>query len=342
MTSNHGIGFYKYLPVSDPASFQDVDLPMPALKQNDLLVSVRAVGLNPVDGKFRQAAAEESATPRVSGYDAVGTVVSCGSATAGFAPGDRVAYSGSSQRPGSEQQYQCVDSRLVALAPKTIADGDLAAVPLVAITAWELLFDKMGFTPATGANAGKNLLVINGAGGVGSILCQLAKWAGLTVSATAGPQHRQWIEDVAGAHYVDYHKNIEQQLRAAGQKQFAGIAILYSPEPYMALAGKLVAPFGHIGTIVLPQRPLEVAILKNKAASLDFEYMFARSDNNVQPEHQGQILARVFDLLASGVLHSIKAKELSPVNAANVRAGTAIVESGHGSGKVVISGGFTK
>ncbi|WP_155286924.1 zinc-binding alcohol dehydrogenase family protein [Lacticaseibacillus zhaodongensis] len=339
MTTNSGVAFYKYLPVSDPDSFQDLSLPMPTPGPKDLLVQVQAVSLNPVDSKFRQGVTSGT-TVHVSGYDAVGTVTACGSEVTGFTPGDRVAYSGSSQRPGSEQRYQCVDYRLAAQAPASISDRDLAALPLVTITAWELLFDKMGFTPRAGANQGKKLLIINGAGGVGSILGQLAKWAGLTVSATAGPQHQQWITDVTGAQSVDYHADIEQQLAAQEMTPLDGIAILYAPEPYMALAGKLIAPFGHIGTIVLPQQPLDVAILKNKAASLDFEYMFARSDNDVAPERQGQILAQVFALFAAGKLHSITSKELSPINADSVRAGTALVESGHGSGKVVITGGF--
>lgn len=339
MLANNAVGFYKPLATSNPDSFQDIVLDMPTAGPDDITVAVAAVSINPVDSKFRMSSAA-SATPRVLGYDACGTVVAVGSKVRGFAIGDRVAYAGSSQRPGSEQRYQLVDYRLVAKAPANASDAEAAALPLVSITAWELLFDKMGFVPGRGANRGQKLLIINGAGGVGSVLAQLARWTGLTVFATASPKHHEWLRAHGVQHPLDYHDDIALQLRQLGADQLAGIAILYAPEPYMALASQFVAPFGHIGTIVLPTQALDVATLKNKSASLDFEYMFARSDHHLQIEHQGNILKRVFALYDQGKISSILSQSLSQITAQNVRSATAMVEKGHGSGKVVIDGGF--
>ena len=339
MHANNAVGFYKPLATSNPDSFQDIVLDMPTAGPADITVAVSAISINPVDSKFRMSS-PISATPRVLGYDACGTIVAVGSDVRGFAIGDRVAYAGDSQRAGSEQRYQAVDYRLVAKAPATASDAEAAALPLVSITAWELLFDKMGFTPGRHANHGQKLLIINGAGGVGSVLAQLARWTGLTVFATASPKHHEWLRAHGVAHPLDYHDDIAGQLHKLHADALDGIAILYAPEPYMALANQLIAPFGHVGTVVLPTAPLDVAELKNKAASLDFEYMFLRSLRGLQIEHQGNILKRMFALYDQGKISSVLAETLAPINAQNVRAATQLVENGHSSGKVVVAGGF--
>ncbi len=339
MLKNDAVGFYEPLATSNPDSFKDIVLDMPTAGPNDITVAVAAVSINPVDSKFRMSASA-SVTPRVLGYDACGTVVAVGSQVHGFALGDRVAYAGSSQRAGSEQRYQLVDYRLAALAPLSASDAEAAALPLVSITAWELLFDKMNFVPGRGANRGQKLLIINGAGGVGSVLAQLARWTGLTVFATASPQHHDWLRTHGVQQPLDYHLDIAEQLHALNINALEGIAILYAPETYMVLANQLIAPFGHVGTIVLPTHALDLAPLKNKSASLDFEYMFARSDYDLHIEHQGNILKRVFALYDQGKIKSVLGQTLSPINAQNVRSATQMVESGHGSGKVVVTGGF--
>lgn len=336
MLQNHGIGYYGPKPTEAPASFVETPLPMPEMGPGDLMVSPTAVAVNPVDSKIRASSAPGD-VPHVGGFDAVGTVVACGEAGSQFAVGDRVAYAGSRQRPGSLQRYQAVDARLVAHVPDNLTDADAVAFPLVSITAWELLFDKMGFTPEPNANAGQTLLVINGAGGVGSVLCQLAAWSGLTVIATASPRNFDWLRAHGVSVPVDYHEDLAAQLNRLGHLQFAGVAILHQPRPYMALAAELIAPFGHVGTIVLPDGPLDVAALKDKAASLDFEFMFARSDHDIAPEHQGAILKRVFALRVAGLLQPITATHLTPINVANVVKGTLAVEAGHQVGKVVLT-----
>jgi zinc-binding alcohol dehydrogenase family protein len=336
MTDNFGIGFYAGHPITDPKAFEQVTLPMPEPRAYDLVVKVAAVSVNPVDTKFRQVA-KTTTTPRIVGFDAVGTVTAMGEHVRGFHVGDRVLYSGSSRRQGSDQLYQAVDARLVAHAPQTVADKDLAAIPLVGLTAWELLFEKMGFTAAANANAGKTLLVINGAGGVGSIMTQLAKWSGLTVIATASPKNFPWLRARGVDCRIDYHEDIAKELHEQGYEEIDGIAILYAPEPYLALAGQLVAPFGHIGSIVQPSQPLDVGALKNKAASLDFEYMFAKTDNHHDIASQGAIIDQLVQLYADGVLISNVTTVLDGLTVQNLTKATALVETGHTQGKVVLT-----
>ncbi|WDF83029.1 zinc-binding alcohol dehydrogenase family protein [Lacticaseibacillus pabuli] len=340
MSKNYGVAYYQALPATDPQSFVDTTLPMPTIGPNDLLVEVSAVAVNPVDTKLRLSSTATE-QPQVSGHDALGTVAEMGIAVQGFHLGDRVAYAGTSTRAGSEQHYQAVDYRLVGHVPSSLTDEQAVAFPLVSVTAWELLFDKMGFVPAADANGGKTLLVINGAGGVGSVLTQLASWAGLNVVATASPKHAVWLKELGVKQIVDHHQDLLPQLKKLGNKEFDGVAILYAPEPYMRLAADLVAPFGHVGCLVLPTAPLDVAALKNKSASLDFEYMFARSDAGLDMARQGEIITHVMELILAGIIQDITGSVLGPINAANVREATVAVDGGHGTGKVVITGGFT-
>ncbi len=335
MLENNGIGFYAGHPIDDPDALVRIDLPMPEPRTHDLVVKVSAVSVNPVDAKMRQTA-KASSSPRILGFDAVGTVTAMGDGVRGFHIGDRVLYAGTSRRRGSNQRFQAVDYRIVARAPQAMSDVDLAAIPLVGLTAWELLFEKMAFIPEQGANAGKTLLVINGAGGVGSVMTQLAKWSGLTVLATASPKNFPWLRARGVDCRIDYHDDIAQEIHEQGYESVEGIAILYAPEPYLALAGQLIAPFGHIGSIVQPTQPLDVGALKNKAASLDFEYMFAKTDNHHALASQGAILTRLVALYADGTLQSSVTKVLPALTVETLRRVTKEVESGHVQGKIVL------
>ena len=339
MTKNIGIGFYAGLPLTDPDALQYVDLPMPTAGPMDLVVAVQAVSVNPIDTKLR-VNISESGEPTIQGYDATGTIVATGRQVTGFHVGDRVLYAGTTTRPGANQRYHVVDARIAAKAPAGPDDAALAALPLVGLTAWELLFERMGFLPDAGANAGQSLLIINGAGGVGSMMAQLAHWTGLKVIATASPRHFDWLQqhhvDVA----VDYHDNLIESVQRAGFATVDGVAILHQTEPYIMAATKLVAPLGHVGALVTPTAPLDVTLLKNKAASLDFEYMFAKTDNQVDLDSQGAILLRLAGLLAAGTITSDVTTNLTPITVDNLREATAAVETGHTAGKVVVSGGW--
>ncbi|WP_125703994.1 alcohol dehydrogenase catalytic domain-containing protein [Lacticaseibacillus daqingensis] len=318
-------------------SFQAQSQPWPTPAPTDLLVQVEGVGLNPVDDKLR-ASMPANATPRVLGFDAVGTVVAVGDLVPDFTLGDRVIYAGTQKRPGSFQQVQAVRAALCARAPRTLATATLAALPLVGLTAWELLFEKMGFTPAPGANRGQSLLIINGAGGVGTVMSQLADWAGVTVLATASPSHFDWLRTHGVTTPIDRHTDLVAAVAAAGHHFVTGVAILYAPEPYLSVACRLVAPFGHVGTLVTPAGPLAVTALKPKAASLDFEFMFAKSDYDVDVASQGHILSQLVKLVAAGLVDPGVATELSPISPANLVAGFTQLNAGHQHGKIVLTG----
>ncbi|KMO57781.1 zinc-binding alcohol dehydrogenase family protein [Lacticaseibacillus rhamnosus] len=340
MSQNIAIGFTKGLAITAENSFQSFALPVPTPQPNEVVVQVDGVSVNPIDTKRRQAATRQ-ATPQVLGYDAVGTITQVGAQVAGYHVGDRVIYAGTTRKPGSNQQYQAVDARLIARAPQQAPTADLAALPLVGLTAWELLFEKMGFIPEYNANKGQQLLIINGAGGVGSMLSQLAHWSGLTVLATSSPKNHSWLRDHHVDVPLDYHEDLIAQIHQAGIQTVDGIALLYHPEPYLAAASQLIRAFGHIGCIVGPQAGLDLAVVKDKAASFDYEYMFAKTDFAYHIASQGAILSKLLTLYQDGQIKASVTKEFTGINVANLKAATQLVEEGHMVGKVVLTGPFS-
>jgi len=313
--------------------FTESEIAIPEPLPFDLIVRVEAVSLNPVDLKRH----EGLTAPAILGYDAVGIIRAVGPRVTEFMPGERVFYAGSATRPGSNQAYQAVDARLAAKAPEGFDVSEIGALPLVSLTAWELLFEKMGFIPEENANAGQSLLVINGAGGVGSVLTQLAAWSGLTVLATASPKNHEWLSDHGVTTAIDYHDDLVASVHAAGFEQVDGIAILFSPEPYSLAAGSLIKPFGHVGTIVGPTPNIDLSIIKAKAASLDFEYMFAKSDFDDRIATQGQILARISQLVAHLNVVSPVTKVYEGLTLDNMNAAATLLAQGHQVGKIVIT-----
>lgn len=337
MSKNLAFAAYEGRPLADDQSLVAVSLPMPTPAPTDVIVKVQAISLNPVDEKMR-ASLPKQKTPRIFGYDATGEIVACGAAVTEFTVGQRVMYAGTTKRPGSWQQYQAVAAELIAAVPAGLSDQTAAALPLVGLTAWELLFEKMGFHAEALANQGKRLLIINGAGGVGSMLSQLAHWAGLTVAATASPQNFDWLRQHGVHQPLDYHQDLAATL--AGQPAFDGVAILYATEPYLALASQVVAPFGHVGALVTPQGPLNVTALKGKAASLDFEYMFAKTDYDFNAASQGHILSQLAALAAANLLDASVTTTLQPISVATLKQGLTQLTSGHQVGKIVLTGPF--
>ncbi|MFD1483924.1 alcohol dehydrogenase catalytic domain-containing protein [Lacticaseibacillus baoqingensis] len=320
-------------PATDPDCFTEITLPIPTPDVDDVVVQLEATALNPIDTK-RRAALPAQTEPVIFGYDGVGIVSAVGRDVTAFKVGQRVLYSGTTKRPGSYQHYQSVPAALVANAPAAAPAADLAALPLVGLTAWELLFEKMGFTPQADANSGQSVLVINGAGGVGSMLTQLAHWAGLTVYATASPQHFDWLLAHGVDHPLDYHADIVQAVQA--HTQFVdGVAILYAPAPYIQAAATLIAPLGHVATIVTPTDPLDLAALKPKAASFDQEYMFTKSDFGVQVASTRQILTQLANLYQAGQL-TASVTQTWPLTLANLLTATQQLEAGHTHGKLCL------
>ncbi|WP_099299596.1 zinc-binding alcohol dehydrogenase family protein [Pediococcus pentosaceus] len=333
----HAVGFFEGLPINEERSFIDEKKIVPNLESRDVLVKVKAVSVNPIDTKLRKDSIKRNAL-RVLGFDAVGEVVDTGKEVEKFKIGDRVFYAGTTTRAGSNQEYQAVDERIVALAPKKISDEGAAALPLTSLTAYELLFEKFGLIPEEGANKGKKILVINGAGGVGSVLNQLAHWAGLEIYATASPENFEWLEKLGVDHPIDYHDDLKDEL---GVQKVDYIAVLFDITHYLGQIKHMINPFGHVGTIVGIHDALDISDWKNLSVSFDWEYMFAKTDYNYQIETQGQALKVIARLADEGQLTTTLSKVYSDgINAVNLKKATKDVETGHMLGKVVVSGPF--
>lgn len=334
------VGLTRYLPIDDPQSLIDVDIAKPEIGAHDLLVRVEAVSVNPVDTKLRAPKPQVESQPRVLGFDASGTVEAVGAEVIGFKPGDEVYYAGDITRPGSNAQYQAVDARLVAHRPRRLDAAAAAALPLVAITAWELLFHRMPYDPEHGGE-GKSLLVIAGAGGVGSIAIQLARRAGFTVIATASrPETQAWCRAMGAQHVIDHRQSLTAQLKALGFNEIDATINLADTAHYWTELGELLAPQGHVGLIVEPKTPVNIGDpYKAKCIGIHWEMMFSRPRfKTADMAEQGRILARVAQLIDEGELRGIQRETLSPINAENLREAHRRLESGSTIGKLVLAG----
>jgi zinc-binding alcohol dehydrogenase family protein len=335
------VAYLQPLPIDHIDALLDADLPEPEPTGHDLRVRVAAVSVNPVDTKIRRGAKPAAGQPKVLGWDAVGVVDAVGDAVTLFKPGERVWYAGDITRAGSNAEFQCVDERIVGRAPATLSDAQAAALPLTAITAWELLFDRFGVTPETRGT----LLVVGGAGGVGSVLIQLARQlTGLAVVATASrPATQDWVRQL-GAHQVIDHR---QPLAAQVQRLVDGgqiapvthVASLTQTDQHWDQLVELLAPQGKIGLIDDPAAPLDVMQLKRKSLSLHWELMFTRSlFHTADMQRQHELLNRVADLVDAGRVRSTLAQHFGTITAANLRRAHAQIESGTTLGKIVLEG----
>ncbi len=336
------IGYKLPSPIEDAESLLDIEIPEPEIGPRDLLVAVHAVSVNPVDVKVRsRAKPPEGAEYKVLGYDAAGTVVKRGRDCSLAKVGDEVWYAGSIARQGTNSELHAVDERIVSLKPKSLSFSDAAALPLTAITAWELLFDRLGVDQFKGAQASQRkgvLLVVGGAGGVGSILTQIAsKLTALTVVATASREETvRWCHG-NGAHFViDHHRPLKQQLEELNFPQAEYIASLTKTDEHFADLAEIVAPQGKIAVIDDPPT-LDVMPLKRKCASLHWEYMFARPVYGT-PDilRQHDLLTEVARLVDLGTLRTTITQHFGDINAEHLRKAHALVESGTSMGKVVL------
>ncbi|HZL31252.1 MAG TPA: zinc-binding alcohol dehydrogenase family protein [Pseudolabrys sp.] len=333
------VGYYKSLPASEPESLVDIDAETPAPKGRDLRVAVKAVSVNPVDTKVRMRAAPRAGEPaKILGYDAAGVVEAVGPDVTLFKAGDEVFYAGSILRPGTNAERHLVDERIVGRKPKSLSFAQAAALPLTGITAWELLFDRFGIAPRRADP--RTLLVVGGAGGVGSIMIQLArKRTGLTVITTASRQEtRDWCIKMGAHHVIDHTKPFAEQLKSIGHPQAALVAGLTGSEQHYPAIAAIIAPFGKFALIDAPNA-LDVNLLKPKAASLHWESMFTRSSFQTDDMiEQHNLLNEIAAMVDAGEIVTTATRELSPINAANLRKGHALAESGTMIGKVVLSG----
>ncbi|HAT1610330.1 TPA: zinc-binding alcohol dehydrogenase family protein [Raoultella planticola] len=314
----------------------DIELPVPVAAGHDLLIEVKAISVNPVDTKVRAGFTGDA--PRVLGWDAVGVVKSVGEAVTLFAPGDEVWYAGALGRAGSNSEFQLVDERIVALKPHSLDNASAAALPLTAITAWELLFDRLGVQE--GGNAGDVLLIVGAAGGVGSILTQLArKLTRMTIIGTASrPESQKWVRDAGAHHVIDHSKPLSEELARIGVNAVTHVASLNNTEQHYAQLIAALAPQGKLALIDDPQT-LDARPLKAKSISLHWEFMFTRSmfeTPDMLAQHQ--LLTRVAALIDDKTIRTTLGEHYGPINASNLQKAHTRLETGRAVGKIVLEG----
>ena len=333
------IGLTRYLPIDDPESLIDLELEKPRATGRDVLVDVRAIAVNPVDTKIRAPKEKVEPQPKVLGWDAAGVVEAIGPEVTLFEPGDEVFYAGDLTRPGANCQMQLVDERIVGRKPRSLDFAQAAALPLTSITAYESFFDRLGID-VDGGNRGDSLLIVGGAGGVGSIGIQLAKIAGLHVIATASrPESIQWVTELGADDVISHRQPLRPQVEALGMEHVDFVALFNDTDGHWDAAVDLVRPQGHIVTIVENREPLKQDVMKMKAATLSWEFMFTRSMFGTPDMIQQHLLLnQVADWIDAGKIRSTINQVQSPINAANLRAAHARLEEGKSIGKCVLAG----
>lgn len=340
MTDMRAIGVTQYRPIADPKSFTTFFEPKPTPTKHDLLVKIIATSVNPVDTGVRQGIQDPLDQPKVLGWDAYGTVETTGEAVNLFQPGDRVFYAGSFIRPGTDSEYQLVDERLVGHAPKNLKPAEIAAMPLTSLTAWEALFEQLGLPLTPDAEpAPKTILIINGAGGVGSVATQLAHLAGLKVIATASrPETIAWTKAHGADAVVNHRQDLVRQVSDLGYQYVDYILELSDLNQHWQEITALIAPSGHIVSITGSDQPLDLRALKQKRATFAWEWMYTKSYyQTADMISQHEILEQISQFLDNGKLQSTLTKTLHPIDAANLRAAHQLVESHHMMGKVVLT-----
>ncbi|XAM00633.1 zinc-binding alcohol dehydrogenase family protein [Phycisphaeraceae bacterium D3-23] len=339
------IGLKQYLPIDNPDALIDFEQDRPVPTGRDLLVAIHAVAVNPVDYKVRAPQgggptddrAEDP--PRILGWDASGIVEAVGPHATLFKPGDAVYYAGDITRPGCNAEYQLVDERIVGPKPQSLSHAQAAALPLTTITAYEAFFDRLGID-RDGDSAGQSLLIIGGAGGVGSIGIQLAKHAKLRVIATASrPESVAWVKSLGADNVINHREPLRPQVEALGLQYVDHLALFNDTDGHWPAATDLIRPQGTIVSIVENQQPLAMDTLKAKAAALAWEFMFARSMfETPDMAEQHKLLAWVAQQIDAGKIQTTVAKVMTPIDAANLRQAHAELEAGSATGKIVLEG----
>lgn len=332
------IGFKQSLPITDRDSFIAFEAEKPSPKGRDLLIKVVANSVNPVDFKVRKSAARDKIldTPKIIGWDAAGIVEAVGEKSSNYQVGDEVYYAGDITRSGSNAEYQLVDERIVGRKPKNLSNAEAAAIPLTGLTAWESLFDRIKINPET--DKGKTVLILAGAGGVGSIAIQVAKKvANLKVIATASrPESKQWCLEMGADHVVN-HRNLKPELQAIGHEQVDFILDFVDINSYWETVVDLIKPQGHIVTIAGDNKPLDLSLLKAKSVSFSWEFMYTRSMFTTEDiAQQASILNKLSELLDQGVLRTTLTTTLEGLTVDNLKKAHQMQESGKSIGKTVI------
>ncbi|HTI14426.1 MAG TPA: zinc-binding alcohol dehydrogenase family protein [Dictyobacter sp.] len=332
------VGLYRYLPINDPQSLVDVEIPKPEAKGRDLLVRVHAISVNPVDTKVRSPKDQVEESPRILGWDVAGVVEQAGEECSLFKVGDEVYYAGTIVRPGCNSEFHLIDERIVGRKPKNLDFAQAAALPLTAVTAAEAIFDRLEITLDTAKNAGKTILIIGAAGGVGSLATQYAKLAGLTVIGTASrPETVQWAKEHGAEYVINHHEAFAPQLKKFGFATVDYIFCLNDTARHWDNLVETIVPQGRICSIVETPGPLPLSDLQGKSATFVWELMFTRSIYQTPDMiEQHNILNQLADLIESGTFTTTLTERISPINAENLRKAHAKLESGSTIGKVVL------
>ena len=333
------VGYYHSLPIEDPQALQDIELPEPVAGPRDLLVEVNAISVNPVDTKVRQNAQPDPGTAKVLGWDVAGVVKAVGSDVSLFKVGDKVFYAGSIARAGANSERHVVDERIVGHMPKSLGFAEAAALPLTAITAWELLFGRLGIAQGK-TDLHQRLLIVGAAGGVGSILTQLAsQLTGLKVIGSASrPETQAWVRELGADVIVDHRQPLSEALLQAGIDAVTHVASLTQTDQHLAQLVEALAPQGKLALIDDP-KALDISLLKRKSLSLHWEFMYTRSlfetPDMIEQHH---LLNRVAELIDAGTLRTTVGEHFGTINANNLRRAHTLLESGKSKGKIVLEG----
>ncbi|MDJ0515900.1 MAG: zinc-binding alcohol dehydrogenase family protein [Trichodesmium sp. MO_231.B1] len=332
------VGLTQYLPIDNENSLLDVEIPKPTAKGKDLLVQVKAISVNPVDTKIRAPKEKIESEPRILGWDATGIVVEVGPEVTEFQAGDEVYYAGDITRPGSNSEFHLVDARIVARKPQNLDFAHAAAFPLTGITAWEALFERLNIN-RKGADAGKSILIINGAGGVGSIAIQLGKLAKLNVIATASrPETIAWCQKLGADEVVNHRNNLAEEIEKVGYQNVNYILCLNDTDGHWQAMNEAIAPQGTICSIVENEGALDMDTLKSKSAGFVWEFMFTRSMYQTEDmAEQGNLLNQLSKLIEDGVIITTCNEVVKPIDAKNLRDVHQRIEKGRTIGKIVLA-----
>jgi len=332
------VAYQKAGPITSPEALVDVELETPVAEGHDLLVRVQAVSVNPVDTKIRKNVSADNNQWKTLGWDAVGVVEAIGDKVSQFKVGDVVWYAGALNRQGSNSELQLVDERIVGHKPKTLEPREAAALPLTAITAWEMLFDRLQVPKAAPENT--SILVIGGAGGVGSITIQLLKQlTNLTIITTASrAETKEWVKQLGADYVLDHSQPLTTQIKQLGLNAPLYVFSTTQTDQHLSDIVELIAPQGHFGLIDDPAQ-LDIKPFKSKSVSVHWEFMFTRSTYQTQDMvKQSELLNEVAELVDAGKIKTTLSQVLSPINAQNLKLAHQQIESGTTKGKIVLHG----
>jgi zinc-binding alcohol dehydrogenase family protein len=333
------VGYQKSRAIEHPDSLLDIELPEPTATGRDLLVEVHAVSVNPVDTKMRMRSQPAEGQWQVLGWDAAGIVRAVGPDVKLLQPGDHVWYAGSIARSGSNAELQLVDERIVGHMPQSLDFAAAAALPLTSITAWEMLFDRLGVVPGKQGRS-ESLLIIGAGGGVGSIMTQLARrLTALTVVGTASRAETEaWVLELGAHHVIDHRRPLLDELNRVGVGQVSHLVSLTHTDQHFPAIVEAIAPQGRFGLIDDPE-PIDVRLLKRKSVSLHWELMFTRSlFGTADMGAQHRLLEEVARMVDEGLLRSTIGENFGPISATNLKRAHALIETGKAKGKIVLEG----